>query len=271
MPQFFVEIRNAASSTNNAMDATKKLHSAVHFDNRKSNLNEFEKVILSCPTEWERRAWCSFSEMYEHALLSVLLSTVAPETNQEMTIAAVCPLQNHEQDTLYYIAGWFVRRFIKDIRNIKRFKKFKELIINWMWSPEQAEVMLMPVRKTMLMSKGNLTFACGQVYEMLCEIEKVWRGTVSFAAVWRFKNTALLKSKQLAITCPSVIAKAQLCLKGNATEADVHEFVERSVRHYYLMRQRPFLKRVCVLHAGGFSTALRTELGAISDHTNKSK
>ena len=128
----------------------------------------------------------------------------------------------------------------------------------------------MPVRKTMLMSKGNLTFACGQVYEMLCEIEKVWRGTVSFAAVWRFKNTALLKSNQLAITCPSVIAKAQLCLKGNATEADVHEFLERSVRHYYLMRQRPFLKRVCVLHAGGFSTALRTELVAISGHMNKS-
>ena len=189
MPQFFVEIRNAASSTNNAMDATKKLHSAVHFDNRKSNLNDFEKAILSCPSEWKRRAWRSFSEMYEYALLSVLLSTVGPETNQEMTIAAVCPLHNHEQDTLYYIAGSFVRRFIKHIRNIKRYKKFDELIINWMWSPEQAEVMLMPVRK------GNLTFACGQVYEMLCEIEKVWRDTVSFAAVWRFKNAALLKSQ----------------------------------------------------------------------------
>jgi hypothetical protein len=42
--------------------------------------------------------------------------------------------------------------------------------------------------------KGKLTFACGQVYEMLYEIEKVWRGTMSIAAVWRFKNMALLKS-----------------------------------------------------------------------------
>jgi hypothetical protein len=36
------------------------------------------------------------------------------------------------------------------------------------------------------------------------------------------------------------------------------------------MRQRPFLKRVRDVYAGGFSTALRTELGAISNaNTNK--
>ena len=82
----------------------------------------------------------------------------------------------------------------------------------------------------------------------------------------------LEKSKQLAHTCPAVIAKAQQCLIEAATEADVCEFVERSVRHYYLMRQRPFLKRVRDVYAGGFSTALRTELGAISNaNTNKNK
>ena len=67
-------------------------------------------------------------------------------------------------------------------------------------------------------------------------------------------------------------SKAQQCLIEAATEADVCEFVERSVRHYYLMRQRPFLKRVRDVYAGGFSTALRTELGAISNaNTNKNK
>ena len=126
----------------------------------------------------------------------------------------------------------------------------------------------MPVRKAMQLSKGKLTFACGQVYELLYEIEKVWRGTMSIATVWRFKNMALLKSKQLAASCPSVIAKARQCLNSTATEADVSDFVERSVRHFYLMCQHPFLKRIYDAYAGGFSTAFRTELGAISDHTS---
>jgi hypothetical protein len=123
----------------------------------------------------------------------------------------------------------------------------------------------------MQLSKGKLTFACGQVYELLYEIEKVWRGTMSIATVWRFKNMALLKSKQLAASCPSVIAKARQCLNSTATEADVSEFVARSVRYYYLMRQRPFLKRIYDAYDGGFSTALRTELGAMSDHTHTNK
>ena len=109
----------------------------------------------------------------------------------------------------------------------------------------------MPVRKTMQLSKGKLTFACDQVYELLYEIEKVWRGTMSIAIVWRFNNMALLKSKQLAASCPSVIAKARQCLKNTATEAYVSDFVERSVRYYYLMRQRPFLKRIYDAYAGG--------------------
>ena len=103
--QLLFEIRKASSSTNNAVDATKQLHFVIHNGNRKRNTEDFEKVLLSCPVKWERRAWCSFSGMYEQALLSILLSTVAPETNNEMTITAVGPLQDHEQHTLYYIAG----------------------------------------------------------------------------------------------------------------------------------------------------------------------
>ena len=64
----------------------------------------------------------------------------------------------------------------------------------------------------------------------------------------------------------------QQCQKEAATEPDVCEVVQRSVGHYCLMRQSPFLKRVRDVYAGGFSTALRTELGANSNaNTNKNK
>ena len=83
---------------------------------------------IPCVTE----PWFAFHTRYEE---TILLSTVAPETNHNMTIQAVDPLKDHEQDTLYYIAGWFVRRFLKDVENVTRYKKFKDLVKNWMWTP----------------------------------------------------------------------------------------------------------------------------------------
>ena len=195
-------MRTASSQTSNAVEAASKLLNCFHLKNRKGNSVEFEKATglkIPCQIErYERIAWFAFHKRYEEAVMSILLSTVAPETSHDMTIQAADPLKDHEQDTLYYIAGWFVRRFLKDVENVTRYKKFKDLVKNWMWTPEQAEYNMMPVRKTILLSRGNLTFACGQVFDMLCEIEKVWRGTVSIAAIWKFKTETLEKSKQLA-------------------------------------------------------------------------
>ena len=45
-------------------------------------------------------------------------------------MTAVAPLQDHEQDTLYNIASWVVKRYTKYQQSIAWYKKFKGFCIN---------------------------------------------------------------------------------------------------------------------------------------------
>ena len=86
-PQVLVDMRTASSQTSNAVEAASKLLNCFHLKNRKGNSVEFEKATglkIPCLIErYERIAWFAFHKMYEEAVMSILLSTVAPEPSHD--------------------------------------------------------------------------------------------------------------------------------------------------------------------------------------------
>jgi hypothetical protein len=140
--------------------ATELIHKRLHYEaDKAANLTRCVGNVLGfdvgdLSVEDKNHAEVSFVARMEEAVFSCLLGTVALS---EETMTVPCDLQDlldDEEDTLYYVAGWLVRRLRIDMVDRKQYRKFEPLVGNWTYHPCEALCEDMAVSTVDAKSKG---------------------------------------------------------------------------------------------------------------------
>jgi hypothetical protein len=105
-------------------------------------------------------------------------------------------------------------------------------------------------------------YASVEICDLARSIEQIWQSTVNMRTLSKYKSRCMIQSYNLAVVDQRVLDLVARCFKVQLSSVLLHEFTKRVVRHWYIMRQGEFMKRVkAKLTSGsGHTPALRAEI-----------